>query len=80
MKKIGQIRQKLSYCLAEPIVGKEFITKILHSIQSALPPPDKRTCMPQNELDKCVSFVSDVAVLLYREMKVYNLCAHPQIV
>ena len=52
------------------MVGKEYISMILSTIHGALPQQDKRTQMLQAELDNCVTFVSDVAILLFREMKV----------
>ncbi len=58
------------FFLSEPIVGKDYVSLILGSIQGALPPTEKRAQMSSNELDKCVMFVSDVAILLFREMKV----------
>ena len=54
----------------EPMVGKEYISMILSTIHGALPQQDKRAQMLQAELDNCVTFVSDVAILLFREMKV----------
>ena len=60
----------MNYFFAEPIVGKEYISMILSTIHGALPQQNERVQMLQVERDNCVTFVSDVAILLFREMKV----------
>ena len=55
---------------AEPMVGKEYVSQILTTIHEALPHSDKRVQMSQDEINNCVNFVSDVAILLFREVKV----------
>ena len=60
--------------ISEPLLSSKHLDEILGTLHNALPDPSTQSHLSPEELDRCVGFVSDVAVLLYRDMKVQLIC------